>query len=245
MINIKVFASGSSGNLYVVENENTKILLECGLTEEKIRKLLGKKYNLGMMDGCIITHSHTDHCNMNSWKFINRFLNIYSTNELYNKINFKGQIIENKHNYKLGSIKFKPIDVYHGKAENYAYIFKDNNSVVLFATDLAHFNNNNLSNFAFDNIYIEINYIESILEQKSINVDKENAKLKLKRQINTHMELNNAIDILKTFNLSKCKSINAIHLSKECANKDIIKNVITKEFNIPCNTYCGVNKNVY
>ena len=40
MIEIKSFASGSSGNLYYVKNENTKILLECGFVKEFIIKKL-------------------------------------------------------------------------------------------------------------------------------------------------------------------------------------------------------------
>lgn len=60
MLNIKCFASSSKGNMYLVQNEETKILLECGMNKEYIMRTLRAS---GMMitdlNACVITHWHT------------------------------------------------------------------------------------------------------------------------------------------------------------------------------------------
>ena len=39
MINIKSYASGSKGNLYLVSNKDTNIILECGVDKNLIYKI--------------------------------------------------------------------------------------------------------------------------------------------------------------------------------------------------------------
>ena len=48
MINIKCYASGSKGNIYLVSTNNSNIILECGVNEEKIRQIMNKN-NLMLM----------------------------------------------------------------------------------------------------------------------------------------------------------------------------------------------------
>lgn len=60
MINIKIFASSSKGNLYLIQNENTNILLECGLDSKKIRSYLSaNRLLITDLNACIISHWHT------------------------------------------------------------------------------------------------------------------------------------------------------------------------------------------
>ena len=42
MIKIKSYGSGSSGNCYFLTNNKTNIILECGLNEEAINKILNE-----------------------------------------------------------------------------------------------------------------------------------------------------------------------------------------------------------
>lgn len=55
-MDIKVLASGSKGNCYIVSDGNTKILLEAGLPIRQIRKEGG--FQLHEMQGCLISHEH-------------------------------------------------------------------------------------------------------------------------------------------------------------------------------------------
>lgn len=59
MITIKSYGSGSKGNLYLVKNKDTNIVLECGLGVEVIKAMLNRN-NLQYKDinGCITSHCH-------------------------------------------------------------------------------------------------------------------------------------------------------------------------------------------
>ena len=61
MIEIKSFGSGSSGNLYYVKNEKTKILLECGMKKEAIVKKIWEydRTLIANLNAILISHSHT------------------------------------------------------------------------------------------------------------------------------------------------------------------------------------------
>lgn len=53
---IKVIASGSSGNCYVIKDGVTTILLECGVKYDRILK--GVDYIIANVSGCLLSHSH-------------------------------------------------------------------------------------------------------------------------------------------------------------------------------------------
>lgn len=234
MIKIDVFNSGSSGNLYLVSNEDTKILLECGVDEDKIIKTLWKekKTKLSKLNACLISHPHKDH--MESIKYVNQFLPIYANEGVYNKYSFKGYIIKHNTNFNVGSIKIKPIEVKHGKTPNLAFIFKDKDSTIFFGTDFSYMEAN-LNNFKFNSIYIEINYINNILNKYIDEMKDLPYKDKFIRQINTHMSLENVTEnLLDHWNLEECKEIIAIHMSLDCGDRQIIRETITDRYNIPC-----------
>ena len=234
MIHIDCFATGSSGNLYLVYNEDTRILLECGIPKEEIISNLRKKDNLRLskLNGCIISHCHNDHCK--SIEYVNQYLPVYANSSVFEKHSFNGFVIAHNSNFEIGSIRIKPIEVKHGKTPNLAFIFRDNDNTIFWGTDFSYVQN--LRNFKFDSIYIEINYIEDFIKENFTEGSED--YIKVLRQINTHMGLEIAINyILKLWDLSRCKEINVIHMSLGYGNPAIIKERIEKEIGIPCKVY--------
>lgn len=55
----QAIASSSHGNAYLVEDCQTRILLECGLALRTLQKKLG--FSLMELDGVLLTHEHKDH----------------------------------------------------------------------------------------------------------------------------------------------------------------------------------------
>lgn len=53
---IKVLASGSSGNCYIISDHETKILIECGVSIDRIKK--GCDFRLHEIAACLISHEH-------------------------------------------------------------------------------------------------------------------------------------------------------------------------------------------
>lgn len=243
MISIEVFNSGSKGNMYLVENENTKILLECGVPKEKIIRTLWKerKMNVARLDACLVSHFHKDHAE--SIEYVSEYIDTYGNEQIIEKFtNANVKKIENQQVLKIGSIRIKVINVYHGEAINTAFIFRDNDNTVFWGTDFSKMSSD-LSKIKFNNIYIEINYIENklnkLIEYYSSKEHYDEGKLhKLKRQINTHMSLENVINVfLKNWDLSECEKIVAIHISDEVADKNILKSTMENNFNVPF--YCA------
>ena len=51
--------SGSSGNGYIIQNDDEALIIECGIPLKDAVEALGG--NLKKVVGCLITHSHGDH----------------------------------------------------------------------------------------------------------------------------------------------------------------------------------------
>ena len=62
MFNFCSLYSGSSGNSLFVESENTKLLVDAGVSSKKIEEALGNlEIDPTSIDGILITHEHSDH----------------------------------------------------------------------------------------------------------------------------------------------------------------------------------------
>ena len=60
MMDIKCYASSSKGNLYLLYNEETKIMLECGMDTKYIKGVLrADGLLITDLNACIISHWHT------------------------------------------------------------------------------------------------------------------------------------------------------------------------------------------
>ena len=62
MMQIHVFASGSGGNCLVVDDNDTKIMIDAGISRRRTEQALaGLGYTMGDIGGVLITHEHSDH----------------------------------------------------------------------------------------------------------------------------------------------------------------------------------------
>jgi len=232
VIEIVSFKNGSSGNSYYVKNEDTKILLECGIKIKEITKklYLEDKGFIGDCQACVVTHEHGDHCG--SIEEVSRQIDTYALASVKNKFNISNyHEVKELEPFNIGSISLLPIPVNHGETQNTAYILKDKDSLILFATDFS-LCEYDLSKFTFTELWLECNYVIERLP--------ENYSVKFTRQINTHMSATNLVTHLERMNLINCKRINLIHLSKFSADKKIMKERLSK-FNIPIEFAKGGN----
>jgi len=62
-LRVSILASGSSGNITLLETERTRLLVDAGLGKrETLARLAAIEKDLDRLDGILITHEHTDHC---------------------------------------------------------------------------------------------------------------------------------------------------------------------------------------
>ena len=221
--------------MYLVSNHNTNIILECGFDYDSILTMLNEN-NITFKDinACFTSHFHIDH-SMSIKTLDELGIPCYCTYETKNRYNIShNNSIELQDNkiYKINSIQILSFIVDHGQCECYGFILKDKDSLILFATDFKKCDKN-LKKFAFNEVFIECNYVEELLVYNKEHVEDEFNK-KYYRQINTHMELENLIIHLKEMNLEQCDKITLIHISQDVGDSKFMKRKIEREFGIEC-----------
>src|SRR6202171_5751864 len=62
-LRVSILASGSSGNITLLETESTRLLIDAGLGKrETLARLAAVEKNVDRLDGVLFTHQHNDHC---------------------------------------------------------------------------------------------------------------------------------------------------------------------------------------
>ena len=174
MLNFCSLYSGSSGNSLLVETENTKLLIDAGVSSKKIETALNNlNIDPSSINGILITHEHSDHVQglgTFSKKFdLPVFVNqktldaMPKQKEKIPEKNIKKFTIEEK--FEIGDIKIKPFAIPHDAANPCGFnIFKDNKKISI-ATDIGHMTNGILKNLE-DSIFVllESNYDPEVLK---------------------------------------------------------------------------------
>lgn len=174
MLNFCSLYSGSSGNSLFVESENTKILVDAGVSAKKIECALANlEINPSFLDGILITHEHSDHVQglgtLAKKYDLPVFVNqktldaMPKQKEKIKKENIK--IIKTEEKFEIGDLKIKPFSIPHDAANPFGFsIFKDNKKISI-ATDIGHMTNGILKNLE-DSIFVllEANYDPEVLK---------------------------------------------------------------------------------
>lgn len=217
---LTILGSSSSGNCYILQNENEALIIECGIKFTEVTKALN--FNLSKVVGCLISHEHGDHC-----KYVNDILKnaipVYASDGTIFNMLIRGvrkpQPIKKGKTYRIGNFKILPFSVKHDCAEPLGfYINHPETGNILFATDTYYLPNK----FAgLNNILIECNYRMDILTR---NVDAGRIPaLLLKRTQESHFEYENCKNALLANDLSAVNNIVLIHLSDGNSNAEEFK----------------------
>lgn len=141
-------SSGSSGNCVFVGNDNSGLLVDCGISGKEI---LGNLNNIGIcsstIKAVIVTHEHSDH--IRSIGIISRkldipiYANINTWNSMADQI---GKVKpENIRCFAAGEeleiagIGIKPFSIPHDAADPVGFCFYEGSKKVSIATDLGYF----------------------------------------------------------------------------------------------------------
>ena len=174
MLNFCSLYSGSSGNSLLVETENTKLLIDAGVSSKKIENALT---NLNIapssINGILITHEHSDHV-QGLGTFAKKFdLPVFVNEKTLDAMpkqkekipekNIKKFKIEEK--FEIGDIKIKPFSIPHDAANPCGFNVFNGNKKISIATDIGHMTNGILKNLE-DSIFVllESNYDPEVLK---------------------------------------------------------------------------------
>jgi len=223
---LKIINSNSKGNAYILENDQEALLIECGVRFEFIKKALD--FNLNKLVGCIVTHSHGDHC-VGVKDLTHAGVNVYATagtcEEILERYKPNPHRIHPRHTevpYNIGPFRIIAFKTIHDTKEPCGYlIHHEECGVVLFLTDTVY------SPYVFkglNNVIVEANYCDEILEEKRQNGY--TIEMLRDRVIESHMSLRNCKDLLAANDLSQVNNIVLIHLSDSHSHAERFKREI-------------------
>lgn len=174
MFNFCSLYSGSSGNSLFVESENTKLLIDAGVSSKKIEEALANlEIDPTSIDGILITHEHSDHV-QGLGTFAKKFnLPVFVNEKTLDAMPKQKEKISEKNiklfnineKFEIGDLKVKPFSIPHDAANPCGFnIFKDDKKISI-ATDIGHMTNGILKNLE-DSIFImlESNYDPEVLK---------------------------------------------------------------------------------
>lgn len=222
---LKILASGSSGNCYLLENQYETLILEAGITFKKIQE--GINYKTGKVAGCLVTHEHNDH-SKSVEQLIKNSIDVYTSkgtiDALGLKENYRLKTIRAQEKISVGGFTILPFETQHDAAEPLGFLIQHKDmGKLLFITDSYY------CKYKFkglDHIMVECNYKKEILNQ---NIEAGIIPEWLRKRITkSHFELENVKDFLKSSDLSRTKNIILIHLSSQNSNKNLFKTYIEK-----------------
>ena len=230
-------ASSSDGNAYLVDDGESRILLECGIPFSRLQKALG--FRVSGLCACLVTHEHGDH-SKGCGELLRRGVRIYAsagTCEALGNTNpepLPGQKGAYQP-FQTGTFRVLPFETFHGDvAEPVGYLVQSltDGDKLVFAIDTVSIPHR----FPGMNILaVECNHAIEKLER--------NTRLpasKVRRIANTHMEVNRLCDWLKGQDLSRCREIHLLHLSNANSNEglfvDLVERVVPRHVRV---TACG------
>jgi phosphoribosyl 1,2-cyclic phosphodiesterase len=147
-LRVSILASGSSGNLTLLETERTRLLVDAGLGKrETLARLAAVEKSFDHLDGILITHEHADHCNglpqmLGMWKaplYVTEPTFAELKRVLPERLEKRLRGVESIHagqNFTVGDIDVHAFTVSHDAADPVAFTFKAMGAKLAIATDL-------------------------------------------------------------------------------------------------------------
>ncbi len=147
---VSILASGSSGNITLLETERTRLLVDAGLGKrETLARLAAVEKTVDHIDGILITHEHTDHCNglpqmLGLWK-----APLYVTEPTMDALHrvlpdrlakrLRGvETIHGGQRFTIGDIDVHAFAIPHDAVDPIAFTFKTNGTKLAIVTDLGY-----------------------------------------------------------------------------------------------------------
>ena len=170
MVNFNVIASGSSGNSYFIETDNSYVFIDVGVSCKRIER----EFNENEKNKDIylfITHEHIDH--VKGFKTFNKKYkpNVFLTEGTAIAMTSKGYemdksyIVDPDLTYEFDSFKVSPFAINHDASQPVGYKFHFGEKAIIFATDLGVVDDNVLENLKYtETVVLEFNYEDSLIK---------------------------------------------------------------------------------
>lgn len=154
-----VLSSGSKGNSVLVQTNNTKILIDLGISksyaEEKLSEI---NVDPKEIKAILITHTHSDHI-QGLKVFLKKFHPTIYVNKILKElldeyIDYDNYYIYDKSNFDIGDINIDVIKTSHDAKGSVGFILSSNNKSMVYITDTGYINERYFDKLKGHNLYI-------------------------------------------------------------------------------------------
>lgn len=169
------FASGSSGNSYLVRSDKTSVIIDAGISCKRIEEGLACCGNrIEEISAVLITHEHSDH--VKSLRTVARkaeLARVYATRGTWSSVDWavheeKRRVIASGERFRVGDIEVVPIRLSHDANEPVGYSLIHGGQQVSILTDTGMVDERIFENiYDSDLIAIESNFDEQMLQYGS------------------------------------------------------------------------------
>lgn len=219
---LKVLATGSAGNCYILENDSEALIIECGIRGKLVKQ--GIRFNLRKVVGALVTHEHNDH-SQGAREMMDAGINVWATQKTHQALgtatHHRAAVLQKKKEVKLGGFKIKAFDVEHDAADPVGFLFNHpDTGNTLFLTDSYY------CRYRFkdlQNIIIEANYSYQVIRVKLYKHE-----FLKDRVMQSHMSLDTCIEFLRANDLSQVNNIVLIHLSDGNSDEVLFRTEVQK-----------------
>ena len=225
--------SGSSGNSFVIQDNVTTLLVDCGFgLNETVSRLERYDIKPDQLNAILLTHEHEDHIK-GAFSFSNKYkIPIYlsygtfkmckkSINDNYD-INFN--IIHGMKSFMISNIEVTPIPVPHDAREPFQFMFKSNTKSIAIITDLGFVTNHLIKILKeIKALVIEFNHDKKMLS----NSDYPQSLKDRVSGMYGHLENMESVKLIKSINHTGIKWIAAAHLSEKNNDENLVRRLIS------------------
>ena len=220
-MDIKILASGSSGNAYLIGDGHTLLLLDAGIPFKRIQ--IGCGFRTSSIDACLVTHRHGDHAAAIP-KLLQRGITVYSNEDvagLYPSV----QSVEARREFRIGTFRILPFEAEHDvPCFGYQITSEETGDKLIYITDTAYVK---YTFSGLTHIMIEANYDEDIMLG---NVRDEKIPFSLAERVaGTHMSIDTLLELLRANDMTKVRQIYLLHLSDNNSDAEVFKRLVQQE----------------
>jgi len=218
-------ASGSKGNAIYVRFDQTKLLIDAGLSFRALGERLGAiDVDLGEINAILVTHEHGDHIRgiegITKKLKIPVFANSETARSILNDITErpKFKIFSTGESFEYENIKILPFSVQHDTLDPVAFILKAENIKIGICTDLGFVTSLTKTHLKrCDYLYVEANHEPSMVHASARpTMHKQRV---LGRQ--GHLSNDACAHLLQEIEHPDLKHVYLAHLSAECNHPDL------------------------
>ncbi len=223
-------ASGSKGNAIYIGTDQTKILIDAGISFKMLCKRLEEiQVKIEEIDAILITHEHTDHINglevLTSKLEIPIFANRETAKGIYESLKMipKYKIFTTSEPFIFRDLKIHPFSIPHDALDPVGFVITANGMKIGVCADLGHVTSSIRKHLqGCDYLYIEANHQVSMVHTSS------RPMIYKQRVLGKQGHLSNdaCAELLSSVHHEGLKGAYLAHLSSECNTPELALKVV-------------------